>query len=87
MTERIVVNDEIEVAGTFDLLLTDGQETFVSDLKTGSSVKYGGLGFAIQLSIYANASNLYTQGPAKDGSEDIREPMTARSSRAMQELR
>lgn len=75
MTERIVVNDEIEVAGTFDLLLTDGQETFVSDLKTGSSVKYGGLGFAIQLSIYANASNLYTQGPAKDGSEDIREPM------------
>jgi len=75
MTERIVVNDEIEVAGTFDLLLTDGQETFVSDLKTGSSVKYGGLGFAIQLSIYANASNLYTQGAAKDGSEDIREPM------------
>ena len=75
MTERIVVNDEIEVAGTFDLLLTDGQETFVSDLKTGSSVKYGGLGFAIQLSIYANASNLYTQGPAKDGSEDVRDPM------------
>ena len=75
MTERIVVNDEIEVAGTFDLLLTDGEETFVSDLKTGSSVKYGGLGFAIQLSIYANASNLYTQGAAKDGSEDIREPM------------
>ena len=75
MTERIVVNDEIEVAGTFDLALTDGQETFVSDLKTGSSVKYGGLGFAIQLSIYANASNLYTQGPAKDGSEDVRDPM------------
>jgi hypothetical protein len=75
MTERIVVNDEIEVAGTFDLALTDGQEIFVSDLKTGSSVKYGGLAFAIQLSIYANASNLYTQGSAKDGSEDIREPM------------
>jgi hypothetical protein len=75
MTERIVVNDEIEVAGTFDLALTDGEETFIADLKTGSSVKYGGLGFAIQLSIYANASNLYTQGPAKDGSEDIREPM------------
>ena len=75
MTERIVVNDEIEVAGTFDLLLTDGQDIFVSDLKTGSSVKYGGLGFAIQLSIYANASNLYTQGAAKDGSEDVRDPM------------
>lgn len=75
MTERIVVNDEIEVAGTFDLLLTDGEEIFVSDLKTGSSVKYGGLAFAIQLSIYANASNLYTQGAAKDGSEDVRDPM------------
>jgi hypothetical protein len=75
MTERIVVNDEIEVAGTFDLALTDGEETFIADLKTGSSVKYGGLGFAIQLSIYANASNLYTQGPAKDGSEDVRDPM------------
>jgi hypothetical protein len=75
MTERIVVNDDIQVAGTFDLLLTDGEETFITDLKTGSSVKYGGLGFAIQLSIYANASNLYTQGTAKDGSQDIREPM------------
>jgi hypothetical protein len=75
MTERIVVNDDIEVAGTFDLLLTDGEETFITDLKTGSSVKYGGLGFAIQLSIYANASNLYTQGAAKDGSQDVREPM------------
>lgn len=75
MTERIVVNDDIQVAGTFDLLLTNGTETFIADLKTGSSVKYGGLGFAIQLAIYAHAHNLYTQGPAKDGSEDIREPM------------
>jgi hypothetical protein len=75
MTERIVVNDDIQVAGTFDLALTNGTETFIADLKTGSSVKYGGLGFAIQLAIYAHANNLYTQGPAKDGSEDIREPM------------
>lgn len=75
MAERIVVNDDIQVAGTFDLLLTNGDETFIADLKTGSSVKYGGLAFAIQLSIYAHAHNLYTQGPAKDGSQDIREPM------------
>lgn len=75
MTERIVVNDDIQVAGTFDLLLTNGTETFVADLKTGSSVKYGGLGFAIQLAIYANAHNLYTQGAAKNGSEDRRDPM------------
>jgi len=75
MAERIVVNDDLQVAGTFDLLLTNGDETFIADLKTGSSVKYGGLGFAIQLSIYAHAHNLYTQGAAKDGSEDIREQM------------
>jgi len=75
MSERIVVNDDIQVAGTFDLLLTNGEEQFVADLKTGSSVKYGGLAFAIQLAIYAHAHNLYTQGPAKDGSQDIREPM------------
>lgn len=75
MSERIVVNDDIQVAGTFDLLLTNGEDLFVADLKTGSSVKYGGLAFAIQLAIYAHAHNLYTQGPAKDGSEDIREPM------------
>lgn len=75
MTERIVVNDTIEVAGTFDLALTNGTDTFIADLKTGSSVKYGGLGFAIQLAIYAHANNLYTQGAAKDGSQDTREPM------------
>lgn len=75
MSERIVVNDDIQVAGTFDLLLTNGEELFVGDLKTGSSVKYGGLAFAIQLAIYAHAHSLYTQGPAKDGSQDIREPM------------
>ena len=75
MSERIVVNDDIQVAGTFDLLLTNGGDLFVADLKTGSSVKYGGLAFAIQLAIYAHAHNLYTQGPAKDGSQDIREPM------------
>jgi len=75
MSERIVVNDDIQVAGTFDLLLTNGEDLFVADLKTGSSVKYGGLAFAIQLAIYAHAHNLYRQGAAKDGSQDIREPM------------
>ena len=75
MAERIVVNDDLQIAGTFDLLLTDGTDTFIADLKTGSSVKYGGLGFAIQLAIYANAHSLYTQGLAKDGSEDRRDPM------------
>ena len=78
--ERIVVNDSHGIAGTFDLLVTDGENEYVADLKTGSSVKYGALGFAIQLGIYATADALYTQGPAKDGSQDRRDPMPALST-------
>lgn len=73
--ERIVVDDVNRIAGTFDLLVTDGHTQYVADLKTGSSVKFGSLGFAIQLSIYANADALYTQGAATDGSLDARDPM------------
>ena len=75
MNERIVINDEFQIAGMFDLLLTNGTDIFITDLKTGSSVKYGGLAYSIQLSIYAHADALYTQGSASDGSEDIRESM------------
>lgn len=73
--ERMVVHDHHQIAGTFDLLVEDetGQK-FVADIKTGSSL-LGALAFAVQLSIYANADALYNQGPAKDGSEDTREPM------------
>jgi len=76
MNERIVVHDTHRVAGTFDLILEDasGLRT-IADIKTGSSVKFGALGFAVQLSIYATADNLYNQGSAADGSEDVREPM------------
>lgn len=74
MAERMIVNDTYGVAGTFDLVLTDGEQFYVADVKTGSSLM-GALSFAIQLSIYAGADNLYTQGAAEDGSEDIREAM------------
>lgn len=74
MAERMIVNDTYGVAGTFDLVLTDGEELFVADVKTGSSL-LGALSFAIQLAIYATADNLYTQGAAEDGSEDVREAM------------
>lgn len=74
MAERMVVVDEYKIAGTFDLVLTDGTDLYVADVKTGSSL-LGALSFAIQLSIYANADHLYTQGAAADGSEDVREPM------------
>ena len=74
-SERMIVHDQYQIAGTFDLLVEDetGQR-FVADYKTGSSL-LGALAFAIQLSIYANADALYNQGAAKDGSEDTREPM------------
>ena len=76
MNERIVVNDRHKIAGTFDLILEDKfGRLFIADIKTGSSVNYGALGFAVQLSIYATADNLYTQGAAADGSDDIRQPL------------
>lgn len=74
MTERMIVNDHYKIAGTFDLILTDGNTNYISDIKTGSSLM-GALAFSIQLAIYAGADNLYTQGAAADGSDDIREPM------------
>jgi hypothetical protein len=79
MTERIVVLDDEGIAGTFDLLLRDAAtgELLVADIKTGSSVAYGALAFAVQLAIYAHADAIYQQGAAADGSEDQRLPMPA----------
>jgi hypothetical protein len=77
MTERMIVNDRHQIAGMFDLLLaTEGDaELIMADIKTGSSVDFGALGWATQLAIYANADALYLQGKAADGSDDVREPM------------
>lgn len=73
MVERVVVCDELGIAGTFDGIIRIGDRLFLFDLKTGSL--FGGLSWAIQLSIYAHADALYQQGAAKDGSEDVRSPM------------
>lgn len=59
--EQMMVNDEWAIAGTADLVLTDGEELYFADYKTGSSVTLGALGFAIQLAIYANCNNIYRQ--------------------------
>ena len=75
----MVVIDRHKIAGMADLIverISDGQ-LFIADLKTGSSVEWGALGWAIQLSIYANADAIYIQGTAADGSEDLRAPMPA----------
>ena len=73
MVERIVVLDALKIAGTFDGIIRIGDRLYLFDLKTGSL--FGGLSWAIQLSIYAHADALYLQGPAKDGSQDTRFPM------------
>lgn len=75
MTEVMVVDDARRIAGTFDLLLTDGTTVFVADIKTGASLDYSGCSFAAQLAIYANAAAIYHQGRAADGSQDERRPM------------
>jgi len=75
MSEIMVVDDERRIAGTFDLLLTDGATVFVGDIKTGKSLDYSGCSFAAQLAIYANAGAIYRQGHAADGSQDTRSPM------------
>ena len=78
MTERMVVHWHHGIAGTFDLILRDRATgtLHIADLKTGSSL-LGSLGFSTQLTIYAQADCLYTQGAAADGSEDITELMPA----------
>jgi len=74
MNERMMVNDDWRIAGTADLILTDGTDLFFADYKTGREVKYSGLDYSIQLAIYANCQNLYIQHPT-DPLLDIREPM------------
>jgi len=77
--ERMCVLDRHQIAGTFDLVLERDGQRYCADIKTGASISYGALAFAVQLAVYANADALYTQGVAKDGSQDTREPMPALS--------
>lgn len=76
MNEQIVIHDRLQIAGTFDLIVEDATgNKYIADIKTGSSVTFGALAFAIQLAIYANADAIYKQGRADDGSDDQRLPM------------
>ena len=60
--EVFVVNDDLQVAGTFDRVLVGpteeelfaGDERLVADLKTGS-ITYDGAKIAMQLAVYANS--------------------------------
>lgn len=65
LIERIVICPELGAAGTFDRILAQHPGPFsqcpltVSDLKTGKSVDWSWLDWAIQLSIYANATHMW----------------------------
>lgn len=58
-----MVCDELRMAGTCDSIINDTDGYAIADLKTGSSVIYGALGYAAQLAAYAH-SDLYD--PATD---------------------
>jgi hypothetical protein len=75
--ELTVVLDDFGVAGTFDRLA--GVPGFalplIADLKTGAELSYSWQSIAVQLAIYSRANDIYQQGPAEDGSQDVRRPM------------
>lgn len=78
--ELVVVLDEWRVAGSPDMLrvtVPGLDEDVVADLKTGDNLDYSWQSIAVQMAAYANASNIYVQGNADDGSEDERSPMPA----------
>lgn len=60
--EQIVINKEASAAGTFDRLLqVDGlsSKPIIGDLKTGNTVHFGFLEYAVQLAIYANSTHRF----------------------------
>lgn len=65
LIERIVICPELGAAGTFDRILTQRPGPFsptpltVADLKTGKTVDWSWLEWAIQLAIYANATHMW----------------------------
>lgn len=77
LIERTVVLDEWNVAGTFDRAVkVPGFELpLIADLKTGADLSYSWQAIAVQLAAYSRADAIYEQGPADDGSEDVRHPM------------
>jgi hypothetical protein len=49
-----VVNDALQVAGTFDRVVAVGDLRFIADLKTGG-IDYAAAKIAMQLAVYANS--------------------------------
>ncbi len=60
MSEVVVIHDDLKIAGTLDRIIRrrDGRLQ-VLDLKTGDSVEYAIREIAVQMAIYAYATNIY----------------------------
>ena len=60
MSEVVVIHDDLKIAGTLDRIVRrpDGRLQ-VLDLKTGDSVEYAIREIAVQMAIYAYATNIY----------------------------
>lgn len=71
--EKIVVLHDIQVAGTFDRLVTIGGHDLplIADLKTGAGLDFSWGSIAIQLALYAHADEIY------DPVTDTTSPMPA----------
>lgn len=68
--EEMIVVESMGLAGTPDRIVFDPDgPPFVADLKTGKSVEYGWVEYAIQLAIYAHAEEFY------DEATDVRRPV------------
>ena len=76
--EATVVLDDWKVAGTADMLrvtVPGYDRPLIGDLKTGANLDFSWQAIAVQLAAYAHADNVYRQGPADDGTQDVRTPM------------
>lgn len=60
LIERVVVVEELGVAGTLDrVYVTADDRLVIGDVKTGQTLDFNRLAISIQLSLYANADTLY----------------------------
>lgn len=77
LIEQTVVLDDYRVAGTFDrgYSVPGFERPLIGDLKCGSDLRYSWASICVQLAGYAHGDAIYRQGPATDGSEDVRLPM------------
>jgi hypothetical protein len=68
LMERVVLNYEYGIVGRLDRILNDSvfwKLPRIGDLKTGSTMDFGGLEIAMQLSLYAHADYIWNEETGK----------------------